>query len=58
MHGFSEFISSMELVDLPLVEEEFIWSNKQDTPTTSRIGRFLVSPEQKSHDLTSRISQR
>uniref|UniRef100_A0A2N9I574 Reverse transcriptase domain-containing protein n=1 Tax=Fagus sylvatica TaxID=28930 RepID=A0A2N9I574_FAGSY len=43
MQKFSEFIFELGLVDLPLLEGQFTWSNNQDLPAKSRIDRFLVS---------------
>jgi exonuclease III len=43
MQNFSEFIFELGLVDLPLLEGQFTWSNNQDPPAKSRIDHFLVS---------------
>uniref|UniRef100_A0A2N9GUN7 Reverse transcriptase domain-containing protein n=1 Tax=Fagus sylvatica TaxID=28930 RepID=A0A2N9GUN7_FAGSY len=37
MQKFSEFIFELGLVDLPLLEGQFTWSNNQDLPAKSRI---------------------
>uniref|UniRef100_A0A2N9IY01 Reverse transcriptase domain-containing protein n=1 Tax=Fagus sylvatica TaxID=28930 RepID=A0A2N9IY01_FAGSY len=52
MQIFFEFIFELGLVDLPLMEGQFTWSNNQDLPAKSCIDRFLVSTdweEQFSH---------
>ena len=43
MTNFSDFIAELGLIDLPLLEGQFTWSNNQDPPSKSRIDRFLVS---------------
>jgi hypothetical protein len=43
MTTFSDFISELSLIDLPLLESQFTWSNNQDPPSKSRLDRFLVS---------------
>ena len=40
---FSDFISELGLMDLPLAGGSFTWSISQDPPLWSRIDRFLVS---------------
>jgi hypothetical protein len=45
MMEFSDFIFEQSLMDLPLVEWTCTWSNNRDSPSWSRIDRFLVSPE-------------
>ena len=49
MRIFSDFISEMELIDLPLKEGPFTWSNNQDPPSKSRIDRFLLSSDWEDH---------
>lgn len=49
MQSFSYFISKLGLIDLPLLEGEFTWSNNQDPPLKSRIDRFLLSTESEDH---------
>jgi exonuclease III len=49
MRNFSDFISEMELIDLPLMEGPFTWSNNQDPPSKSRIDRFLLSSDWEDH---------
>jgi endonuclease/exonuclease/phosphatase family metal-dependent hydrolase len=45
MEEFSDFIFMNNLVDLPLEDGQFTWSNNQEDQIWSRIDRFLVSPE-------------
>jgi hypothetical protein len=45
MQNFSKFIFELGLVDLPLLEGQFTWSNNQDPPSKSRIDCFLVSTD-------------
>jgi hypothetical protein len=47
MTNFSNFIAKLGLIDLPLLEGQFTWSNNQDPPSKSRIDRFLVSTDWK-----------
>ncbi|GMJ15341.1 hypothetical protein HRI_005203300 [Hibiscus trionum] len=41
MVAFSEFIDDLKLVDLP----KFTWSSLRDSPSYSRLDRFLLSVE-------------
>jgi len=45
MEEFSDFIFMHNLVDLPLVDGQFTWSNNQEDQIWSKINRFLVSSE-------------
>ena len=45
MQDFSDFIFELGLVDLPLLEGQFTWSNNQDPPSKSRIDRFLMTTD-------------
>ena len=45
MMNFSDFIFELELIDLPLFDGQFTWSNNQDPPSKSRIDRFLLSTD-------------
>uniref|UniRef100_A0A2N9F8S0 Uncharacterized protein n=1 Tax=Fagus sylvatica TaxID=28930 RepID=A0A2N9F8S0_FAGSY len=45
MHGFSDFISSCGLRDIPLEGGLFTWSNNRANVAMSRIDRFLYSDE-------------
>ena len=56
MQNFSEFIFELGLVDLPLLEGQFTWSNNQDPQAKSRIDRFLVSNDWE--EKFSHLSQR
>jgi hypothetical protein len=40
---FYHFIFEQGLMDIPLVGDNFMRSNNQDTPSWFRIGRFLFS---------------
>jgi hypothetical protein len=48
---FSDFISEKGLMNLPLVGESFTWSNNRESPSWSRINKFLVSLEWKPSSL-------
>ncbi len=43
MNLFSSLISDLELIDLPLANQQFTWSNMQRNPTLAKLDRFLVS---------------
>jgi hypothetical protein len=45
MMTFSDFISELGLIDLPLLEGQFTRSNNQDPPSKSRLDRFLLSAD-------------
>jgi hypothetical protein len=45
MMEFSDFIFEQGLMDLPLVGGLFAWSNNQESPSWSRLDKFLVSPD-------------
>lgn len=49
MRNFSDFISELGLLDLPLLEGQFTWSNNQDPPSKSRIDKFLLSSDWEDH---------
>ncbi|XP_026438258.1 uncharacterized protein LOC113336798 [Papaver somniferum] len=49
MKCFNKFISSHDLIDLPLKGAGFTWSNGQANPIMSRLGRFLISPSFEAH---------
>jgi hypothetical protein len=49
MTSFSDFIAELGLIDLPLLEGQFTWSNNQDPPSKSRIDRFLLSSDWEDH---------
>lgn len=43
MRDFNSFIHSQGLWDSPLLNASFTWTNSQDSPTMSRLDRFLIS---------------
>jgi hypothetical protein len=43
MMEFFDFIFDLDLMDLPLVGGTYTWSNNWESPSWSRIDRFLVS---------------
>uniref|UniRef100_A0A2N9GE37 Reverse transcriptase domain-containing protein n=1 Tax=Fagus sylvatica TaxID=28930 RepID=A0A2N9GE37_FAGSY len=45
MNGFSEFIFSLGLRDIPLEGGRYTWSNNHETAAMSRIDRFLYSSD-------------
>ncbi|KAL4179989.1 hypothetical protein AMTRI_Chr13g122930 [Amborella trichopoda] len=45
MRDFSNFISRIELLDIPLQGSWFTWSNHASNPTLSKLDRFLLSLE-------------
>jgi hypothetical protein len=45
MTTFLDFIAELGLIDLPLLEGRFTWSNNQDPPSKSRLDRFLLSTD-------------
>jgi hypothetical protein len=49
MMEFSDFIAEQGLVDIPLVEGQFTWSNNQEDKIWSRIDRFLLLPSWEDH---------
>lgn len=42
---FNNLIYDLELIDLPMINQSFTWSNMQQNPTLARLDRFLVSTE-------------
>jgi hypothetical protein len=56
MLEFSKFIFEQGLMDIPLVGENFTWSNNRDSLSWSRIDRFLLSPDWEAQFLD--VSQR
>jgi hypothetical protein len=49
MHEFSDLISELGLLDIPLEGGLFTWSNNRESPAKSRIDRFLMSSEWADH---------
>lgn len=45
MRMFNEIISELSLIDPPLANGDYTWSNFRDNPTCSRIDRFLFTAE-------------
>ena len=45
MRQFNHTIDYLQLLELDLNGKLYTWSNEQDTPTMSRIDRFLASTE-------------
>ncbi|OVA13055.1 Endonuclease/exonuclease/phosphatase [Macleaya cordata] len=43
MRDFSNLVSTLNLVDLPLNGDKYTWSNGQAHPTMYRLDRFLIS---------------
>ncbi len=42
---FSDLINELELVDLPIANQLYTWSNMQANPTLAKLDRFLLSTE-------------
>ncbi|XP_026417159.1 uncharacterized protein LOC113312636 [Papaver somniferum] len=49
MYIFNKFISDHKLIDLPLNEATYTWSNSQLQIIRSRIDRFLITADWESH---------
>jgi exonuclease III len=49
MMGFSDFITEMGLLDIPLQGGRFTWSNNRAHMSSSRIDRFLISADWDGH---------
>ncbi len=45
MNLFSKTLSELDLVDLPMLNQQFTWSNMQDNPTLAKLDRFLISTD-------------
>jgi hypothetical protein len=41
--AFNECINEMQLIELPLLDRDFTWSNRRDNPTLERLDRFFVN---------------
>jgi endonuclease/exonuclease/phosphatase family metal-dependent hydrolase len=42
---FNDFINLLGLLEIPLLDRQFTWSNMQDPPILARLDRVLVNPE-------------
>jgi hypothetical protein len=42
---FNNFINTLGLIEIPLLDRQFTWSNQQDPPILARLDRTLVNPE-------------
>ncbi|KAK1286517.1 hypothetical protein QJS10_CPB20g01045 [Acorus calamus] len=49
MRNFSDWISEEALLDLPLVNQEFTWSNLREVPALARLDRIFICPEWEEH---------
>ena len=60
MHGFTDFINKLELLDFPLEGNSFTWSSNNDLPSLSRIDCFLALIEWEEHflDVVQRLISR
>ncbi len=45
MSMFADLLNHLELIDLPLGNQRFTWSNLQSEPSMAKLDRFLVSPD-------------
>ncbi len=45
MSLFNDLVNELELLDLPLSNQRFTWSNLQSHPSLAKLDRFLVSTE-------------
>ncbi|XP_030936179.1 uncharacterized protein LOC115961321 [Quercus lobata] len=51
LHGFSDFINELQLLDFPLKGDPFSWGNNEDKPSLSCIDCFLASIAREKHFL-------
>jgi exonuclease III len=42
---FNDFINLLGLIEIPLLDRQFTWSNMQDSPILARLDRVLVNPD-------------
>ncbi|XP_071680432.1 uncharacterized protein [Lolium perenne] len=42
---FNEFINDLALIEIPLLDRQFTWSNQQDPPIMARLDRALVNQD-------------
>ncbi len=45
MSLFADLLCKLELIDLPIVNQRYTWSNMQSTPSLAKLNRFLISTE-------------
>jgi exonuclease III len=43
--SFNYFINNLGLLEIPLLDRQFTWSNQQNPPILARLDRFLINPE-------------
>jgi exonuclease III len=43
--SFNDFINNLGLIEIPLLDRQFTWSNQQNPPILARLDRVLVNPE-------------
>ena len=46
---FNSLINHVELMDLPIYDQSFTWTNVQERPILAKLDRVLVSSEWESH---------
>ncbi len=56
MTMFSNMINELEMMDLPLVNQSFTWSNMQINPTLAKLDRFLISTDWDLHFPLTKVS--
>ncbi|OAY63461.1 putative ribonuclease H protein [Ananas comosus] len=45
MTMFSDLIANLAVIDLPIFNQNFTWSNMQHSPTLAKLDRFLITTE-------------
>lgn len=53
---FNDFINDLALIDLPLRDRQFTWSNRQSSPILARLDRVLVNTAWDSAFPTSKLA--
>ncbi|XP_071680068.1 uncharacterized protein [Lolium perenne] len=43
--SFNDFINNLGLLEIPLLDRQFTWSNQQSPPILARLDRVLINPE-------------
>jgi len=43
MHAFNQFINACNLVDIPISNKSFTWSNRRDIPSFAKLDRFFIN---------------